>query len=301
MPTYSDTSSDAVAYDLDELMDEIEEIIERPSSQPTPPQRAVTTKIEEISRNVSSSPIISTVTPSHRNSKNNLFSNLNNNVNYPPAQAQPLTRESSFKRPMHLSPFSQHSPTNRKSSDHHELDKIMNELLEEPVSPLVKKKNSFSKVNAFKVLSPSNVGNHQAPQKISSSALTTPHNNMGNYHTTLHHEPVVQTPRKCSTVFIGNHSDSLGINSFTTFKRCNDLRCMKCDFKVAIFDGKKWKPDVNYLFFRNNYPDTVKKGFEEKDFPDFSSYCCQCTWISVNERTNLKNLPSINWYCGGHK
>ncbi|KAF0980106.1 hypothetical protein FDP41_000884 [Naegleria fowleri] len=204
-----------------------------------------------------------------RNSKNNLYANLNNHVNYPPAQPQTLTSAASFKRPHHLNQFVQHSPTNRKINDHHELDKIMNELLEEPISPLVKKKNSFSKVNAFQVLSPSNGGTHQnSAQKISSSAITT-HNNIGHFHTTSHHDTssgIASTPRKCSAAFIGNSSDGLGINTYMSFKRCDDLRCMKCDFKVIIFDGKKWKSDVNYLFFRNNYPDTVKKGLKKRTF-----------------------------------
>jgi len=113
-------------------------------------------------------------------------------------------------------------------------------------------------------------------------------------------EPVNTTIRRCSMPILGTKNDVFGANTFLSTKRCNELRCMKCDFKVISFDGKQWDEDVvNYLFFRNNYPETVRKGL--KDQPEVSSYCCQCSWISVHERVNLKNTPNLNWFCGGHK
>ena len=194
--------------------------------------------------------------------KNNVFANTTAFANHNNSTPSPASKKSAmFKKQF--------------SHNDLELDDFMNELIEDsPTSPIIKRKNSIPKnasVGAFTTSSPV-------------SSLTSP-----------------RVSKKCSTTYLSNRHDSFGINTFLTPKRCSDLRCMKCDFKVINFDGKKWKDDVNYLFFRNNYPETVKKGFEEKEFPDHTSYCCQCSWITVSDRTSAKNLTSLNWYCGGHK
>ncbi len=37
---------------------------------------------------------------------------------------------------------------------------------------------------------------------------------------------------------------------------CASLRCLSCDFAVMQFEGGAWDETVDYMFFRNNVPNT---------------------------------------------
>lgn len=49
-------------------------------------------------------------------------------------------------------------------------------------------------------------------------------------------------------------------------RKCDNLRCTKCDFRVIWFDNYAWSPTVNYIFLRNNVPDFFK--LQEKLDPE---------------------------------
>ncbi len=39
--------------------------------------------------------------------------------------------------------------------------------------------------------------------------------------------------------------------SLCFYKVCPELRCTSCDFKVVRFENARWRPQCDYLFFRN--------------------------------------------------
>ncbi|KAL9648657.1 hypothetical protein ABK040_016287 [Willaertia magna] len=204
----------------------------------------------------------------HMNNNNKSFVNENS------LKTKDLYNVSSL--PSHR--ISSRSQSITSSDNDDELDSLMNELLEESQPH-----------------SPSNeLGVNTKTLKLTS--LSEPLSTMNNNNFSLK----VLSPRKCTTVFLSNQFDKLGYCSYLSIKRCNDIRCMKCDFKVLHFDRKKWKSTVDYLFFRNNYPETVKKGFELNEDINVTSYCCQCSWVTVERRTNIKSLTNLYWYCGGN-
>ena len=43
-----------------------------------------------------------------------------------------------------------------------------------------------------------------------------------------------------------------------TISGCDQLRCLSCDSSVLSFNNYSWTDDVEYLFFRNNYPNNKK-------------------------------------------
>lgn len=70
---------------------------------------------------------------------------------------------------------------------------------------------------------------------------------------------------------------------------CNRLRCLKCDCFVQSFENSRWRSDVNYLFFRNEYgTDNVSRGLISSTRS--TAQCCQCAW----------NSGASSWVCGGH-
>jgi hypothetical protein len=102
---------------------------------------------------------------------------------------------------------------------------------------------------------------------------------------------------KCIAPHLGTSEVKEGQCTFIENRRCNHIRCTKCDFRVVSFDNQEWDESVNYLYFRNNYPETLSKKRNSKR--GSSAYCCQCSWISVDEFTRV-NTGSFKWICGGH-
>jgi hypothetical protein len=78
---------------------------------------------------------------------------------------------------------------------------------------------------------------------------------------------------------------------------CSTLFCVSCDHEVIRFLNRKWRESTDYLFLRNNYPNTVSQNLLPA--PRWAAYCCQCTHSS--EQATRKLPPfSTNWVCRGH-
>lgn len=76
------------------------------------------------------------------------------------------------------------------------------------------------------------------------------------------------------------------------------MTCTKCDYKVTVFDHHRWDDSCYYLFFRNNYPDTLQTKLLK--VPGVSAYCCQCTWLSVDRLIRTSSEDNLHWVCSGH-
>ena len=133
-------------------------------------------------------------------------------------------------------------------------------------------------------------------------------NNSGRYHSksSLNRLPASPLPKiekpkkpaKCITPYIGGPDLEVGMTTdILNPKFCSNLICVSCDHKVIRFPNYRWAPSTNYLFLRNNYPDTVQKNLIPA--PGVCAYCCQCTFC---EESKLKPLNSFDstWACRGH-
>ena len=111
---------------------------------------------------------------------------------------------------------------------------------------------------------------------------------------------------------IGGRDSRLGRASFMSpDAACDALRCVSCDFDVVSFDGVAWArgeggakgAGVDYMFFRNNYPDAGKMECRAVGAKDWRAYCCQCSWRSVGgggrEKVDAVG-GELRWVCGGH-
>jgi hypothetical protein len=110
--------------------------------------------------------------------------------------------------------------------------------------------------------------------------------------------PVNGPMTKCSHLFIGGTELRAGCTTdITSPFFCSNLFCIRCDHTVVRFADRRWNPSTDYLFLRNNYPNTVHQNLLKA--PRWCAYCCQCTFRSENQ---LKKLPpySGNWVCRGH-
>lgn len=81
---------------------------------------------------------------------------------------------------------------------------------------------------------------------------------------------------------------------------CDQLRCTKCDCRVISFNDIEWRLEVNYMFFRNNYPIDSKLAEQWLQRPSMRAYCCQCSWASAKEATKLQLTDDLRWICSGH-
>jgi hypothetical protein len=104
---------------------------------------------------------------------------------------------------------------------------------------------------------------------------------------------------KCSHIFLGGTHLRDGVtidDEDPSF--CTSLFCISCDHPVLRFRDRMWSDATNYLFLRNNYPDTV--GANLLRAPRWCAYCCQCTF---QHEQKLRKMPpfSTNWVCRGHR
>jgi hypothetical protein len=83
-------------------------------------------------------------------------------------------------------------------------------------------------------------------------------------------------------------------------RACSKLRCTKCDFAVARFEGFEWKSDVDYLFFRNNHPEAAKLKTNLKLNHGRAAYCCQCSWTSAVSSSSAPVGRDVRWVCAQH-
>ncbi|XP_019858089.1 PREDICTED: protein C8orf37-like [Amphimedon queenslandica] len=105
--------------------------------------------------------------------------------------------------------------------------------------------------------------------------------------------------RKCHPVLIGGSGIELKYNDNKNHG-CDQLRCLSCDSSVLSFNNYSWIDDVEYLFFRNNYPNNKKLKTKLVYSEGYRSYACQCSWIHVNKLVNINNMKSLKWTCGRH-
>jgi hypothetical protein len=104
---------------------------------------------------------------------------------------------------------------------------------------------------------------------------------------------------KCSHVFLGGThlKDGITIDEDNP-SFCTSLFCISCDHPVLRFRDRMWSGATDYLFLRNNYPDTVAANLLRA--PRWCAFCCQCTF---QHEQKLRKMPpfSTNWVCRGHR
>lgn len=116
---------------------------------------------------------------------------------------------------------------------------------------------------------------------------------------------------KCINTVLGGSSFQLGKYSaisnwysnilYRINSICDNLRCSSCDFKVNRYIDKNWTSSVNYLFFRNNFPDYDKLKCNLRPCKGGAAYACQCSWFNVKDSDKIINIPpELKWHCGGH-
>ncbi|XP_042160579.1 protein C8orf37 homolog [Oncorhynchus tshawytscha] len=110
-----------------------------------------------------------------------------------------------------------------------------------------------------------------------------------------------QSTRKCCPVFLGGSSIANGVGTAVSQRSCDQLRCISCDFRVAMFDDHEWDPSCDYLFFRNNMPDCQKLRAKLRRRKGARAYACQCSWHSARDLTDLREQHQLKWVCGKHE
>ncbi|XP_076109539.1 cilia- and flagella-associated protein 418-like [Mytilus galloprovincialis] len=108
-----------------------------------------------------------------------------------------------------------------------------------------------------------------------------------------------ETARKCYPIYVGGANCSCGMGTSMSQKTCDKMRCTSCDFKVVSFDNFEWTTDTDYLFLRNHAPDFQKLKSNLNSRKGYRAYCCQCSFRSIKELTQLKD-PQLKWVCGKH-
>lgn len=103
---------------------------------------------------------------------------------------------------------------------------------------------------------------------------------------------------KCVQVCIGGTSMPVGATTDVNKPRsCSELFCIHCDHPVVRFTDCKWTPNTDYLFLRNNYPDTVRSNLLTSR--GSCAYCCQCTFCTEDDAKKLAPYDT-SWVCRGH-
>eukprot|EP01112_Ceratiomyxa_fruticulosa_P002832 TRINITY_DN1307_c0_g1_i6.p1 TRINITY_DN1307_c0_g1~~TRINITY_DN1307_c0_g1_i6.p1 ORF type:complete len:256 (-),score=58.25 TRINITY_DN1307_c0_g1_i6:170-877(-) len=107
--------------------------------------------------------------------------------------------------------------------------------------------------------------------------------------------------KRCDPLCIGGSKDIAGVTlSMVSQKKCTNIRCSGCDFKVISFVDYCWDSTVDYLFFRNYIFNEAKLMTKLVRKMGFSAYACQCTWKSVNSLEVLSFKGDMKWRCAGH-
>lgn len=103
--------------------------------------------------------------------------------------------------------------------------------------------------------------------------------------------------QKCYPTYLSGSGKSGFCSSSASVFACDKLRCTRCDLPVKRFVNKIWKPEAEYLFFRNNFSRDDKLAGMMNDSTGCSAYNCQCLWRSANDHVNINGE---SWVCGGH-
>lgn len=83
-------------------------------------------------------------------------------------------------------------------------------------------------------------------------------------------------------------------------RACTALRCTDCCFGVSSFADAAWAADVDYLFFRNAFPDATRLAPKLEPRRGATAYACQCTWRSLAAPLASSADGALHWYCAGH-
>jgi len=111
------------------------------------------------------------------------------------------------------------------------------------------------------------------------------------------------TREKCSPLCLAGCDTRMGLSTKSSKKACDNLRCLKCDFKVAWFDNYVWDESVDYLFFRNGCTEFDKLKSKLNKRKGHRSYCCQCLSAATGESVEIKKIAELHrkWACGKHR
>lgn len=74
------------------------------------------------------------------------------------------------------------------------------------------------------------------------------------------------------------------------------FHCIGCDFQVLVCEDCVWTDEVDYMFFRNNYPniERLRKCLVRQE--DCRAYCCQCSWKSARSVSSLQEVADgLRW------
>ncbi|XP_067121034.1 cilia- and flagella-associated protein 418-like [Centruroides vittatus] len=106
--------------------------------------------------------------------------------------------------------------------------------------------------------------------------------------------------KRCFPIYLGGTSIMTGLSTNLKQRTCDNLRCIKCDFKVSSFDNFTWKNTTDYIFLRNNMPDFNKLKVNLESKPGYRAYSCQCQYCSVKDLSPIKTFTELKWVCGHH-
>ena len=97
-----------------------------------------------------------------------------------------------------------------------------------------------------------------------------------------------------SQILIGGSNCKLNNTPSKFGNIINDrLLCTKCMCEVVRFADYHWDKDVDYMFFRNFWPEPERLGPKLKSRTAWAAYCCQCSWTSVRDIEEVKR--DLKW------
>jgi hypothetical protein len=95
-------------------------------------------------------------------------------------------------------------------------------------------------------------------------------------------------------VLLGGSDCSMGSTPSTFRKIVNDqLLCLKCMCAVVRFADYKWDDTVDYMYFRNFWPEPERLSPKMQKRHGYAAYCCQCSWHSSQGVEHLP--PDLRW------
>jgi hypothetical protein len=153
--------------------------------------------------------------------------------------------------------------------------------------------------------------NHQQPttSAVGASSLTAAtaiSNNSINSNSNSNSSATINPKQRCCQVVLGDALTQRGLRT-SSFSPCvcDALLCSQCNFKVLFFPRMRWQSSADYLFFRNNMPNTEKLSTRLERSEQSGAYCCQCQCASVlaSEGKRLLTIGSAQdpqWICTGH-
>lgn len=74
------------------------------------------------------------------------------------------------------------------------------------------------------------------------------------------------------------------------------FHCIGCDFQVLVCEDCVWTEEVDYMFFRNNYPNIERLRRCLVPQEGCRAYCCQCSWKSARSVSSLQEVADgLRW------